>query len=329
MRAPSATPEARLDVRRVAGDAGRAAGRGGQRVDDQDPLGVRRVALLVEQAGLGADRGHRAHGVEEVGEQQREDEQRAATTPAFCQEPSRLKSPSSDEVGLRDHVVGPARDAEAPAGRRAVDLAVSPDGERPVPRRPRPSRRRSRARVVATIEIRIAPRTRRTYRAIDQQQAEHEHQHRPALELAVRAELRPGPWWSAARVRCTKPGVDEADQRDEQADADRDRDLELGRHRVEHRLPEAGEHQHQDDQALEHHQAHRVGPGHLAWRSRTRRTRSARARWPAPAGSWRRRPSGSSSRRRPARWPRRSAARFGRVAAAEELAVGVLARSRG
>ena len=36
-----------------------------------------------------------------------------------------------------------------------------------------------------------------------------------------------------------------------------------GGHGVEDRLPEAGEHQHQDDQALEHDQAHRVGPGHL------------------------------------------------------------------
>ena len=51
------------------------------RVDDQDPLRVRRRALLVEQAGLGADRGHRAHGVEEVGEQQREDQQQRGQRP--------------------------------------------------------------------------------------------------------------------------------------------------------------------------------------------------------------------------------------------------------
>ena len=66
-----------LDVGGVAGDAGRATGGRGERVDDQDPLGVRRDAVLVEQAGLGADGGHRAHGVEEVGEHQREDEQHA------------------------------------------------------------------------------------------------------------------------------------------------------------------------------------------------------------------------------------------------------------
>jgi hypothetical protein len=57
-------------------------------------------------------------------------------------------------------------------------------------------------------------------------------------------------------------GVDETDQRDEQANADRDGDLQLRWHGVEDRLPEAGEHQHEDDEALKHDQAHGVGPRH-------------------------------------------------------------------
>ena len=71
---------------------------------------------------------------------------------------------------------------------------------------------------------------------------------------------------SSTGTRCRRrgaadeAGVDEADERDEQADADADRGLELRRDGVEHRLPEAGEHEHQDDEALEDDQAHRVGP---------------------------------------------------------------------
>ena len=59
-------------------------------------------------------------------------------------------------------------------------------------------------------------------------------------------------------------GIDESDQGDEQPDADADGNLELRRNSDEHRSPESGEHQHQDDQPFDHHQAHRVSPGHLA-----------------------------------------------------------------
>ena len=45
-----------LDVGGVGRDAAEAARDGGDGVDDQDPLGLRRHAVVVEQAGLGADR---------------------------------------------------------------------------------------------------------------------------------------------------------------------------------------------------------------------------------------------------------------------------------
>ncbi len=57
--------------------------------------------------------------------------------------------------------------------------------------------------------------------------------------------------------------VDEADQGDEQPDPHRDGDLQLGWYGVEHRRPEAGQHQQQDDDALDDDQTHGVGPGHL------------------------------------------------------------------
>ena len=146
-----------------------------------------------------------------------------------------------------------------------------------------------------------------------QHQPEGEHQDRPAVEEAVGPELHRDRGVGGVRDAAHEPGVDQADERDEQADADADRGLQLGRDGVEHRAPEAGEHQDQDHDALEHHQAHRVRPRTCPRRSRRPRRRSARVRWPARAGSWRRRPSGSSSPRRPGPSRRRSAAGSGRA----------------
>jgi hypothetical protein len=54
-------------------------------------------------------------------------------------------------------------------------------------------------------------------------------------------------------------GVDQADERDEQPDADSDRAFEVHRDRVEDRLPEAGQHQDRDEDPLGDDHAHRVG----------------------------------------------------------------------
>ena len=64
-----------LDVARVRADPGRAADGRGDRVDEQDAADVLGLALLVDEAGLLADRGGRAHRVEEVGEHEAEDRQ--------------------------------------------------------------------------------------------------------------------------------------------------------------------------------------------------------------------------------------------------------------
>jgi hypothetical protein len=91
-----------------------------------------------------------------------------------------------------------------------------------------------------------------------QEEADHEDGHRPAQQRAVDAQLQRRPVAGAHDAR-----VGEAHERDEQADADGDAGAQRARHRAEDGLPEAGQHQDQDDDALPHDQAHGLGPGHL------------------------------------------------------------------
>ena len=55
------------------------------------------------------------------------------------------------------------------------------------------------------------------------------------------------------------PGIDEADEQDEEPDADADRTLQAERDGIHDRLAQADEHEQQDDEALEHDDAHRAG----------------------------------------------------------------------
>ena len=115
--------------------------------------------------------------------------------------------------------------------------------------------------VVMAMPIRIAPGHAARVERDHHEQADAEHQDRPAGQLTADAEP------DRRRRDAGRPheaGVDEADEGDEQADADGDRGLELAWHGVEDELAEAGEHQHEDDQALQHDEAHRIGPRHLA-----------------------------------------------------------------
>ena len=63
--------------------------------------------------------------------------------------------------------------------------------------------------------------------------------------------------------RGDEAGVDEADEGDEQADADRDGDLQLDRHGVEDEAAQAGRGEQDDDEAVDDHEAHRLRPGDL------------------------------------------------------------------
>ena len=105
---------------------------------------------------------------------------------------------------------------------------------------------------MATIEIRIAPLTLRTHSAITQQQAERR---RPRTGQPCR--LPSVPSWTgtvvlaASGMRRTKPASTKPMSAMNRPMPTEIATLSCGRDGVEDRRPEAGEHQHQDDQALD------------------------------------------------------------------------------
>ena len=179
----------------------------------------------------------------------------AATAPADSKEPNRLNSPRVPKSGLEKIVSG----HDGVFRPQPFGLYFSPN----IGPTLATASTMIASTVVTTIEIRIAPLTRRTHSAIDEQQTEREDEHRPAGQGPVGAELDGHGGVVLVGDAAYDARVDEPDEGDEQSDADRDGHLQLGRHRVEHRRPEPGQHEDQDDQALEHDQAHRVGPRHL------------------------------------------------------------------
>ncbi|ETJ02787.1 MAG: hypothetical protein Q605_AUC00938G0004 [Actinomyces urogenitalis DORA_12] len=90
----------------------------------------------------------------------------------------------------------------------------------------------------------------------DEEEPEEEDQNRPALQRAAQAQLQ------RRATSAHDLGVHQADQGDEQADAHADRGLQVRGHGLEDGLTEAREHQDEDDDALNDHQAHGVGIGH-------------------------------------------------------------------
>ncbi len=117
-------------------------------------------------------------------------------------------------------------------------------------------------------------------------EADTEHEHRPARQVATDTQLDR---WPALRTP-DEAGVDEADERDEQADPGADRGLQLARGRLGIPLSQPGEDEHENDQPLEHHQTHRVRPGHLGRDSERDKRVQAEARWRSRTGSARRPP---------------------------------------
>lgn len=95
-----------------------------------------------------------------------------------------------------------------------------------------------------------------------QQDTGAEDQDRPAGQRAAGAELDRHGGVRDVRDTGDEPGVDEADEGDEQADADTDRLLERLRYGVHDGLAQSRDHQDADQQTFEDDQAHRVGPAH-------------------------------------------------------------------
>ena len=113
------------------------------------------------------------------------------------------------------------------------------------------------------IESRMAPRTRRTHSVITSASPSRNTSTGHPGQEAVGPDLDRHRGLRGVGDPADEAGVDEADEGDEQADADRDGDLELRRYGVEDRRPEARQHQTEDHHTLDHDQPHRVGPAHL------------------------------------------------------------------
>src|SRR4029450_5760466 len=142
---------------------------------------------------------------------------------------------------------------------------------------------------VPTMPSRMAPRTRRTTRAMVssrpkqnttvgqpirrlptpsctggdvKQRPDQDPPRRPADQAVADAQLHRDGGVGGVGDAAHEAGVDEADEGDEQADADADGLLEGERDGVHHPLPQAGQDQQGDDQALQHHDAHGRRPRH-------------------------------------------------------------------
>ncbi len=155
----------------------------------------------------------------------------AVTTPARSNPLNRLKSPSSEKSGLAKILSGQSGTLRF----QPLEVALPPLAGRSAMAWTMPATI-GRDDDADQDRAGYATRVQRDH----QQQAEDEHQHGPAGEVAADAELDRR---CADAGRTYEAGVDEADERDEQADAHRDRGLELAWHGVEHRFSEAGQHE--------------------------------------------------------------------------------------
>ena len=160
------------------------------------------------------------------------------TTPAFSKPPSRLNSPSVPKSGVVARSPKPGTDGVVSS--QPLGLNTSPKAG-PMSRA---SSRMIATTVVTAIEIRMAPLTLRTHSAM-----------RSSSPIAKTSVGQPWSWPTGAELHGDgragdvrdapdEARVDEPDEGDEQADADRDGDLESRGYGVEDRHPEAGEHEH-------------------------------------------------------------------------------------
>ena len=256
VRAPSATPDGALDVGRVRRDAARATGRGGQRVDQQHRLRLGQVAVLVEQAALGADGGDRADGVEEVGDHDREDDEQRGEDADPLEAAEQREVADQREVGRADDAVGQRRHLQRPAAR--VD-AVGGEGRADVGDRLDDDREHGG---------RDDPDEQRTLDLADdehagQQQADDEDQQRPAGELAVDAEADRD---DALRARRMKPASTSPMIVRKKPMPTAIAVFSCGGMASKTAWRKPVSTRTRDEQALEHDQAHDLGPGQLGGR---------------------------------------------------------------
>ena len=213
----------------------------------QDLVDAGHLALRVGQLGLVADAHDRAHRVEEVRQQHREDEQDAGQHADLAE--------AAEEAELADA-------ARSPGWRRGCRATSGWSGPRTGRSATGVDDHRER-RVIATIEIRIAPGTLRTISASVSSVPRTKTRTGQPLQVTVGAELdRDGGAGRRPGCGVTKPASTRPMQHDEQADADAIARLSGRGHGVHDALAQPGRDQEHHDEALEHDQAHRVRPGH-------------------------------------------------------------------
>jgi len=192
-----------------------------------------------------SDGDHGAHRVEEVGQQQGEDQEDHRNDPDLVHTAQQAEVAQRRQARQVHREAVQARLGQGPAGEvvgtghrlvvvgTQVGDGVDDDGQD----RGRGDADEDGAADLAHVEHH------------HEEEPEEEDEDRPALEGAAQAQLQGG---AAAAHHL---GVHQADERDEQADAHRDRGLELVGDGLEDGLPETGEHQDEDDDALDDNEA--------------------------------------------------------------------------
>ncbi|MBG9885316.1 hypothetical protein ABE10_01675, partial [Bacillus toyonensis] len=251
---PFADPGAGLDEDRVRGARGEPAGDRADALDDQRGLQAGEVAVLVGHARLLRQPGHGAHGVEEVGEHEREDEHECRERADAAESAEEVDLADEGEVGDGDQLRRELRLGQAPsAGIDRVAGDLGPD----VPDRFHDDREhgaRDEADEDAAFDSQRDERSGR-------KQGDDEDQRRDRGDRSADPEAH------GRRVATgggDEAGVDESDEGDEEPDADGDRQLELHRHGIEDQPPQPRRAQQDDDQTVDHDQTHRLGPRDLA-----------------------------------------------------------------
>lgn len=207
------------------------------------------VALLVGEPGLFGESGHRAHRVEEVREHQREHEHDEGHEADLADVESEVDRTQEAQIGNAHRRSGQRRDRQAPAAgviRRRAEVPDRLDDHRD----DRPAHEADQHPALDLAGHQHA----------GGQQRQHEHQRRHRRDRAADAE---SDGRGVRARRRDEARVDEPDERDEQADRDRDRELQLHRDSVEDELSQPRGGQQHDDDAVDHHEGHRLGPRHL------------------------------------------------------------------
>jgi hypothetical protein len=243
----------RLDVRGRCGGGRSTTGHGADRVHHQQRGDVLRPPVLVDKTTFFGNRHRSTHGVEEVGQEERqgEDDERRPT--------DRVDGVADREVAEQPEirsicpVIRKLRHVQRPACRvrvtqRRPDIHDALENDR----EDRPEEDADEQCALGTADVQHQH---------DGERDAEDHD-RPAIEPVSDAELQRHRARLSRDPPC-KPCIDESDEHQEQPDADGDGVLESSWDGVEQRRTHPCCYQQNRQQTLDHHDAHRTLPAHL------------------------------------------------------------------